>query len=75
MKEYYGHTVTIIDKNGKSWTGYVDEYILPEDNESGKEAIVVDFPSERNRYVQFEKKDIKSIKIVDSLQRKKVIKK
>lgn len=72
LKKYYGQNIEIIDTDGKRWTGYVDEYIYPDDNESGKEAIVLDSTGGKYRYIQFESSDIESIRIVassDSLKR------
>lgn len=72
LKKYYGQNIEIIDTDGKRWTGYVDEYIYPDDNESGKEAIVLDSTGGKYRYIQFEPTDIESIRIAtnsDSLKR------
>lgn len=42
LKSYYNKKVKIVDKNGHVFSGIVDEYFFPEDNESGVESIVIE---------------------------------
>ena len=52
--------VYIIDIYGRTWKGFVDDYFYPEDNESGKESIII---KAEGRIIEFEETDISKIKI------------
>ena len=41
LKSYYGKKVNIVDTEGQMFSGVVDDYFFPEDNESGLESIVI----------------------------------
>ncbi len=41
LKEFYGKNVVITSINNKVFNGIVDDYFYPEDNDNGKESIVV----------------------------------
>jgi len=61
LKKYYNQKVHIVDNFGNEWDGIVDIYCYPEDNDSGKESIIVNC---NGRSIEFEENDIKDIKIV-----------
>lgn len=42
LVNYYEKKVNIIDTKGNRFIGTVNDYFFPDDNESGKESIVVD---------------------------------
>lgn len=42
LKQYYGKKVKIVADNDKVFLGKVNDYFYPDDNENGKESIVVD---------------------------------
>lgn len=62
LVEYFGAVVDITGMDGRSAIGKVNDYIFPEDNENGKESIIVDFPDGTAQ--EFYEEDIKTIKIV-----------
>lgn len=62
LKNYYGKKVNIIATNGKSYSGTVNDYFFPEDNESGMESIVLD--TYNGDIVEFTKEDIQTITII-----------
>lgn len=41
LKSHYGKKVNIVDINGNEFSGIVEDYFFPDDNESGLESIVV----------------------------------
>lgn len=41
LKSYHGKKVNIVDANGQIFSGIVDDYFFPDDNENGLESIVV----------------------------------
>lgn len=41
LQSYYGKKVNIVATNGLTFSGIVDDYIFPEDNENGLESIVI----------------------------------
>ena len=43
LVDFYGENVKITAVNGNVYTGVVEDYIYPEDNENGKESIIVEF--------------------------------
>lgn len=45
LKRFYNKKVNIITKEGIAFSGVVTEYFYPEENESGKESMVIDSSS------------------------------
>lgn len=41
LESYCGKTVSIVDNEGHVFSGVVDDYFYPEDNDSGSESIVL----------------------------------
>lgn len=64
LKQFYEKNVSIIAINEKSFKGKVINYFYPEDNDSGKESIVIRDKLSGN-LVEFNEEDIKSIEIVE----------
>lgn len=62
LKHYYGKKVTIVDVDGNTFTGLVDDYFFPEDNEGDEESIVI--KTNGGGLVEFTSKDIKEITII-----------
>lgn len=62
LKQFYGEKVNIVSGSNGMFSGIVCDYISPEDNESGKESIVVN--TTRGIPVEFEESDIKEIVIL-----------
>ena len=56
LKKYYEKDVIISDFGGNAFYGYIDEYIYPEDNENGKESIIIKTNS--GAFVEFTENDI-----------------
>ena len=56
LKRFYNKKVNIVTK---AFSGVVTEYFYPEENESGKESIVID--SSSGNPVEFYEEDIKII--------------
>ena len=54
--------MNIVSKEGTAFSGVVTEYFYPEENESGKESIVID--SSSGAPVEFYEEDIKIIENV-----------
>lgn len=63
LKEFYGKKVHIVDALGNEWEGIVDTYCYPEDNDSGKESIIVKC---NDKSIEFEENDIKDIQVIVS---------
>ena len=61
LKQYYNKKVIIVATNGKSISGVVDDYIFPEDNESGLESIVL---KTKDGLYEFTSEDIEKINII-----------
>ena len=40
LKKYYGRGVVIVTDDGQTFSGVIDDYISPDDNENGKESII-----------------------------------
>ena len=59
LKRFYNKKVNIVTKEGIAFSGVVTEYFYPEENESGKESIVID--SSSGNPVEFYEEDIKII--------------
>lgn len=59
LKRFYNKKVNIVTKEGIAFSGVVTEYFYHEENESGKESIVID--SSSGNPVEFYEEDIKII--------------
>ncbi len=58
---YYNKAVVVHGNNGERFVGIVDDYIYPEDNESGVESIII----KTNRgYYEIVSEDIYEIEIL-----------
>ena len=58
---YYGKRVKIIADNNAVFYGTVNDYIYPENNEEGKESIIVD--TSDGSAIEFYEEHIKAIEI------------
>ena len=61
LVDFCGENVKITAVNGNVYTGVVEDYIYPEDNENGKESIIVATTSKD--IVEFYENDIFSIEL------------
>lgn len=59
LKQYCGKKVKIVADNDKVFLGNVNDYFYPDDNENGKESIVVD--TIENQAIEFYEDHIKEI--------------
>ena len=59
LVNFYGRNVTVILTDGSTVTGTVSDYIYPEDNENGKESIIIDTDSDE--IIEIYEHDILSI--------------
>lgn len=60
LKSFYGKQVTVVCDNGQTFSGVVDDYFYPEDNDNGEESIILkttDF-----EFVEFAASEISEIK-------------
>lgn len=62
LLDFYDCYVDITGKDGRSGIGKVSDYVYPEDNENGKESIVVDFPDGTAQ--EFYEEDIERIAVI-----------
>lgn len=62
LKSYYGKKVTIVDVNGQIFSGIVDDYFFPDDNEHGLESIIVKV--DKNDVYEFTEETIEEITII-----------
>lgn len=64
--KYEGKKVRIISQTGKMYEGYVGDYCYPEDDDNGKEMIVVDVErgAQKGKAVGFYEDNIQSIEII-----------
>lgn len=68
--DYVNATAEIHLTNGRIIRGLVDEYINAEDNESGKESIIINqYPSSNGVLVEIMEDEIKSITILEELDK------
>lgn len=59
LKSFYGKNVNIISCDGRLFCGIVNDYFFPDDNESGRESIVIDtFDGD---IIEFTEEDIERI--------------
>ena len=62
LKQYYNKTVNVVDNNSQVFNGIVTDYFFPEDNESGKESIVIE--TSGGDLYEFTEDDINKITII-----------
>lgn len=60
LKSYYGKKVTVVCDNGQTFSGVVDDYFFPEDNENGEESIIL--KTTDSEFVEFTASEINEIK-------------
>ena len=56
LKFYQGKKVNILDTKGRLYIGTVNDYFYPDDNDSGKESIILD--TTRGDAIEFTEDDI-----------------
>lgn len=61
LKYYYWKKVNIESVSNGTFSGFVNEYIESEDNDSGKESIIL--KTEDGNLVEFEETDIRKIEV------------
>lgn len=59
LQSYYNKNVTIIDIDGQTFSGVVSDYFHADENESGKESIILE--SKDGELTEFEENEIKEI--------------
>lgn len=67
LKQFYNKKVKIVADNELVFLGKVNDYFYPEDNDNGKESIVVDTiegSSIENSAVEFYAENIKTIEVI-----------
>ena len=64
LKEFDGKRIVLIDTAGKEYKGIVGDYVYPEDNENGKESVILDVNRGRGP-IEFYEEDIRSIELID----------
>lgn len=62
LKDYYWKKVNIESVSNGTFSGFINEYIEPKDNDSGKESIIL--KTEDGDLVEFEETDIRKIEII-----------
>ena len=72
--DYEFKTVELTDIDGQTFTGYVGDYIYPEDNDPEVEGIIMDNVVRGDGYkyknpIEFDASEIKSIEILDGSTR------
>lgn len=63
LRQFYNKKVEIIADNEHVFLGKVNDYFYPDDNENGRESIVVDTID--GSAVEFYEDNIKTIKIIE----------
>lgn len=61
LKDFYSKKVNIVDTSGKHWTGFVEDYCFPDENDSGNESLIVRCNA---KLIEFETPDIDTINVV-----------
>lgn len=61
LRNYDGKNVVIIATGGEIFTGFVQDYFFPEDNDNGKESIVLKTHS--GDFIEFNEDTIEKITI------------
>lgn len=64
LREYEGKKVIIESTNRKIYRGIINDYVYPEDNENGKESIIID-ATNYDYPMEFYVEDIKTIEIIE----------
>lgn len=69
LKYLVDKKINLTDIDNNVYTGRVNEYVFPEDNEPEEESIVLDRPSRNDGYkfnylMEFRKSEIKSIEVI-----------
>lgn len=59
LKQFYNKKVNIVSNVGVTFSGVVTDYFYPDENESGKESIVID--SSSGNAIEFYEEDIRTI--------------
>lgn len=62
LAQYYNKTVNIISTDEMGFFGKVSDYVYPEDNETGKESIII--YTANGDYIEFDEDDIKTITVI-----------
>lgn len=62
LKCFYGKKVNILGTSGNTFAGIVEDYIYPEDNETGNESIIL---KTETVSIEFENNDIVKIEVVE----------
>ena len=62
LKPFYDEKVKIFEETGKIFLGKVNDYFYPDENENGKDSIVVD--TVENQAVEFYEDHIREIEII-----------
>lgn len=62
LVQYYNKTVNIISTDEMGYIGKVSDYVYPEDNETGKESIII--RTANGDYIEFDEDDIKTITVI-----------
>ena len=66
LVQYYNKKVKITDKDGCNFSGMVNDYIYPEDNEPEQESIIID--TNEGEVLEFYEKDIRQICVIGARQ-------
>ena len=69
LKYLVDKKINLTDIDNNVYTGRVNEYVFPEDNEPEEESIVLDRPPRNDGYkfnylIEFRKSEIKSIEVI-----------
>ena len=61
LKSFYGKHVAVVCDNGQTFSGVVDDYFFPEDNNNGEESIIL--KTADSEFVEFTSSEIDEIKL------------
>lgn len=61
LKSFYGKQVTVVCDNNQTFSGVVDDYFFPEDNDNGEESIIL--KTTDSEFVEFTASEINEIKL------------
>ena len=61
LKKFDCKKVDIVDTSGKHWSGVVEDYCFPDENESGNESLIVRC---NTKLIEFESGDINTINAI-----------
>lgn len=64
LKQYDGKRIRLISCDRKKYKGTVGDYVYPEDNENGKESIILDV-DRGGGPIEFYEEDILSIELIE----------